>query len=91
MKNDGGNKRGKENRKGKKKFVNEYDRKYIRNKRRAKNVIIGEVIRLDLYTFVGDDDSEEERSEGTWKKEESFIIAQLWNEEVSYETTLREY
>ena len=54
-------------------------------------VIIGEVIRLDLYTFVGDDDSEEERSEGTWKKEESFIIAQLWNEEVSYETTLREY
>ena len=51
MKNDGGNKRGREDRKGKKKFVNGYDRKYIRNKR-AKNVTIGEVIRLDLYTML---------------------------------------
>lgn len=47
---EGERKRGR-NRKGKKKFVNEYDRGNIRNKR-AENVTIGEVIRLDLYTVL---------------------------------------
>lgn len=62
-------------------------RRYKNRGETSRNTVtIGEVMRLDSRTMLPAKTAEQGTDEGTWcgAGKESFIIAQLWNEEVSY-------
>lgn len=81
-------------RSGKGEYARNKRTEYVRNHRRSNAIglVYGDGDGRD-----GEEDEKEKRGRTRRRRdakesgEESFIIAQLWNEEVSYETTLREY